>query len=67
MDLEAESAERARGAGAPERPCPELVEARNLTHLPFARWCSVCVRSRAADRPQQRQEARSERVIPVVE
>ena len=48
--LEAEGAQRARGAAAPERPCPEMVESHNLTHLPFARWCPVCVQSRAPDR-----------------
>ena len=31
----------------------EEKQAHELTHLPFASWCPVCVRARAADDPHQ--------------
>ena len=38
----------------PVRPSPDKVAQHELTHLPFAAWCPVCVCGRAADAPHVR-------------
>ena len=44
--MELAEEERARGFANPNRPDEETVERHNLTHLPAAAWCDICVRSR---------------------
>ena len=45
MDDQPMDEERARGFANPNRPDEETVERHNLTHLPAAAWCDICVRS----------------------
>ena len=47
----------ARGLPAPTEPTKAEVEWHNLTHVPHAPWCSVCVRGRGRDRRHEAQGA----------
>ena len=47
----------ARGLPAPPEPTKAEVEWHNLTHVPPAPWCSVCVRGRGRDRRHEAQGA----------
>ena len=51
--MELAEEERARGFANPNRPDEETVERHNLTHLPAAAWCDICVRSRGRDAPHR--------------
>ena len=66
MELAGE--ERARGFANPNRPHEETVERHNLTHLPAAAWCDICVRSRGRDAPhREAAAAKIDAVRPVIE
>ena len=39
----------------PQRPCQKDVDAHELTHLPFRKWCPHCMRGRGKEMPRQRQ------------
>ena len=46
----------------------ETVERHNLTHLPAAAWCDICVRSRGRDAPhREAAAAKIDAVRPVIE
>ena len=52
----------------PNRPDEETVERHNLTHLPVAAWCDICVRSRGKDAPhREAAAAKIDAVRPVIE
>ena len=51
--MELAEEERVRGFANPNRPDEETVERHNLTHLPAAAWCDICVRSRGRDAPHR--------------
>ena len=50
----------------PKAPDDETRERHNLTHVPFADWCDVCVRSRARDDPHKKQHGQEEQAEPEV-
>ena len=60
--------EGARGFANPNRPDEETVERHNLTHLPAAAWCDICVRTRGRDAPHREAAAsKIDAVRPVIE
>ena len=60
--------EGARGFANPNRPDEETVERHNLTHLPAAAWCDICVRTRGRGAPHREAEAsKIDAVRPVIE
>ena len=60
--------EQARALANPKRPDEETVERHNLTHLPAAGWCDICIRSRGRDAPhREAAAARIDAVRPVIE
>ena len=60
--------EGARGFANPNRLDEETVERHNLTHLPAAAWCDICVRSRGRDAPhREAAAAKIDAVRPVIE
>ena len=66
--MELAEEERARGFANPNRPDEETVERHNLTHLPAAAWCDICVRSRGRDAPhREAAAAKIDAVRPVIE
>ena len=66
--MELAEAERVRGFANPNRPDEETVERHNLTHLPAAAWCDICVRSRGRDAPhREAAAAKIDAVRPVIE
>ena len=36
-------AHRARGLRQPQQPTPQKIAEQNLTHLPYKKWCPICV------------------------
>ena len=36
------------------RPGQRVIDEHNVTHLPFAPWCEICVRTRSANHPHKR-------------
>ena len=46
LDERGQGALPARPLPAPKQPAPEQVALHNLTRLPFADWCTVCVACR---------------------
>ena len=49
-------------------PCPPCEAERNrhnLTHVPYAKWCSTCVKARALDRPHRQQK--NPEGVPVIQ
>ena len=51
-----------------KRPDEETVERHNLTHLPAAGWCDICIRSRGRDAPhREAAAAKMDAVRPVIE
>ena len=66
--MELADEERARGFANPNRPDEETVERHNLTHLPAAAWCDICVRSSGRDAPhREAAAAKIDAVRPVIE
>ena len=66
--LDDQPVELARGFANPNRPDEETVERHNLTHLPAAAWCDICVRSRGRDAPHREAAAAEiDAVRPVIE
>ena len=60
--------EQARAFANPNRPDEETVERHNLTHLPAAGWCDICIRSRGRDAPhREAAAAKIDAVRPVIE
>ena len=60
--------EQARALANPRRPDEETVERHNLTHLPAATWCDICIRSRGRDVPhREAAAAKIDAVRPVIE
>ena len=60
--------EGARGFANPNRPDEETVERHNLTHLPTAAWCDICIRTRGRDAPHREAAAsKIDAVRPVIE
>ena len=54
--------------GFANRPDEETVERHNLTHLPAAGWCDICMRSRGKDAPhREAAAAKIDAVRPVIE
>ena len=50
----------------PKAPDDETRLRHNLTHVPFADWCDICVRSRARDDPHKKQHGKEEQAEPEV-
>ena len=66
--MELADEERARVFANPNRPDEENVDRHNLTHLPAAAWCDICVRSRGRDAPhREAAAAKIDAVRPVIE
>ena len=66
--MELAEEERARAFANPNRPDEETVERHNLTHLPAAGWCDICIRSRGRDAPhREAAAAKIDAVRPVIE
>ena len=66
--MELAKEEQARAFANPNRPDEETVERHNLTHLPAAGWCDICIRSRGRDAPHREPAAaKIDAVRPVIE
>lgn len=65
-ESESEEALESRGLAQPCKPSQEEVERHMRTHLPFRRWCEICVRGRAQGNPHQITRDREETTIPVI-
>ena len=53
INRDPESARIPADLPAPTQPSEVERELHNLTHLPFASWCEVCLRSRTRDNPHR--------------
>ena len=56
----------AKAVKIPKAPNDETRLKHNLTHVPFADWCDICVRSRARDDPHKKQHGKEEQAEPEV-
>ena len=57
----------ARPLTGPPRPTPEMIEAHNVSHIPFRSWCAGCVAGQARDSPHLRDLHASNHAIPHIE
>ena len=66
VETELAEAQVAQALSQPLQPTAEMVEAHNLTHLPFRPWCAACVRGRGKCNPHRLQGARPGDLYPVI-
>ena len=50
----------------PIKPDEETRQRHNVTHVPYAPWCSICVRARAKDDPHRKQIGKEDAVDPEI-
>ena len=54
-----ESTLRPRGLPSPDKPTKQERELHELTHLPYQRWCSVCVQAKGKHAPHPTSQDRT--------
>ena len=50
----------------PEAPDEETRNRYNVTHMPYAAWCEICVKSRAKDDPHRKKAFHHDEVDPEI-